>query len=67
MKTAKLVPYSYRRWVKGEALDLILEADKDIEINHESTNNQLSKEFLKEQEIAERKYLNNYYEAELNE
>ena len=52
------------RFNNGEALDLILEADKDIEVKHDSTNNQLSKEFLKEQEVAEKKYLDNYYKEE---
>lgn len=52
-----------QRFNKGEALDLILEADDDIEIKHDdsSTNIKLSEEFFEEQERAEKEFLENYY------
>ena len=56
-----------QRFNKGEALDLIAEADKDIEVRSDPTNTRLSEKFIKEQEEAEKKYLDNYYKEETNE
>ena len=50
-----------QRFNKGEALDLIVEADKDIEVKSDPTNTKLSNKFMKEQEEAEQKYLEEYY------
>lgn len=53
-----------KRYLKGEALDLIAEAIKieEFQIKHDPTTNKIDADFLKEQEQSEEEFLKKYYE-----
>ena len=53
-----------KRWLDGEALNLITEAIEieEIEIRHDSITNKIDAIFLKEQEQSEEAFLEKYYE-----
>ena len=48
----------------GEALDLILEADSDVEVKNDPVTNKVDLDYLKEQQQSEDRYLEAYREQE---
>ena len=53
-----------KRWLEGEALELITEAIEieEIKIRHDNTTNKIDAIFLKEQEQSEKEFIQKYYE-----
>ena len=53
-----------KRWLDGEALDLITEAIKieEFKIGHDPITNKIDAIFLKEQEQSEQEFIQKYYE-----
>jgi len=53
-----------KRWLEGQALDLITEAIKieEFKIRHDPSTNKIDAIFLKEQEQSDEAFLEKYYE-----